>query len=226
MPLLCSLCSLGCKIIWKKANSPQRVECDRKSFCCFWDSRAQEWLSSTPGWTGQVWGQLWGDLQAGGWKGCDHQRICSSRIRMHPLTSINKMHFALAFIGRNSAYKVTLKEGTERKMSAQRGKSDSRGSNIPFGFYKTAKARDLPIPRASQAVTLGHTPLPPQNKPFKRGHNLLFLCGFVTPQLSVKRRSWCSCFQSPALSQSTIENTILFGIFSVLHQNSMQTLAK
>lgn len=46
-----------------------------------------------------------------------NSRICPSRIRMQLLTSINKMHFALAFIGRNSAYKVTLKEGTERKMS-------------------------------------------------------------------------------------------------------------
>lgn len=108
--------------------------------------------------------QLWGDFQAGGWKGCDHQRIW-----MHPLTSINKMHFALAFIGRNSAYKVTLKEGTERKMSAQRGKCHR--FKHPFCLLiklptTEQQLKALPVPRASQAVTLGHIPLPPQNKPF------------------------------------------------------------
>lgn len=125
--------------------------------------------SAPPGWTGQAWLQLWGDFQAGGWKGCDHQRIYPLRIRIHPLTSINKMHFALAFIGRNSAYKVTLKKGTERKMSAQRGKCHR--FKHPFCLLiklpnSEQWLKALPIPRASQAVTLGHTSLPPQNKPF------------------------------------------------------------
>lgn len=40
-----------------------------------------------------------------------NSRICPSGDTVTLLTSINRMHFALAFIGRNSAYKVTLQRG-------------------------------------------------------------------------------------------------------------------